>query len=127
MRVSTASVTKKADGYYITLSLDDQTVPSIKPDFKADNIVGIDVGLIDFFVTSDNDRVPAPKFLRKAERKLKSAQRRVSRRKTGSNRRKKAIKKLATQHKKVADTRGQANGSSSYHNHHHESHRSSPR
>lgn len=103
--IKTASVTKKADGYYITLSLDDQTVPSIKPNFKADNIVGIDVGLIDFFVTSDNDRLPAPKFLRKAERKLKSAQRRVSRRKKGSNRRKKAIKKLATQHKKVADTR----------------------
>jgi putative transposase len=113
MRVSTASVTKKADGYYITLSLDDQTVPSIKPDFKDDNIVGIDVGLIDFFVTSDNDRVPAPKFLRKAERKLKSAQRRVSRRKTGSN------------HKKVADTRGQANGSSSYNNRRYEFHRSS--
>lgn len=103
--IKTASVTKKADGYYVTLSLDDQTVPSIKPDFKADNIVGIDVGLIDFFVTSDNDRVRAPKFLRKAERKLKSAQRRVSRRKKGSNRRKKAIKKLATQHKIVADTR----------------------
>ncbi len=47
----------------------------------------------------------APKFLRKAERRLKSAQRRVSRRKKGSNRRKKAIKKLGIQHKKVADTR----------------------
>jgi putative transposase len=103
--IKTVSVTKKADGYYVTLSLDDQTVPTIKPDFNADNIVGIDVGLIDFFVTSDNDRIAAPKFLRKAERKLKSAQRRVSRRKKGSNRRKKAIKKLSIQHKKVADTR----------------------
>jgi putative transposase len=103
--IKTVSVTKKADGYYVTLSLDDKTVPTIKPDFNADNIVGIDVGLIDFFVTSDNDRIAAPKFLRKAERKLKSAQRRVSRRKKGSNRRKKAIKKLSIQHKKVADTR----------------------
>jgi len=103
--IKTVSVTKKADGYYVTLSLDDKTVPTIKPDFKADNIVGIDVGLIDFIVTSDNDRISAPKFLRKAERKLKSAQRRVSRRKKGSNRRKKAIKQLGRQHKKVADTR----------------------
>jgi putative transposase len=103
--IKTVSVTKKADGYYITLSLDDKTVPTIKPDFKTDNIVGIDVGLIDFIVTSDNDRISAPKFLRKAERKLKSAQRRVSRRKKGSNRRKKAIKQLGRQHKKVADTR----------------------
>ncbi|MEH2145906.1 RNA-guided endonuclease InsQ/TnpB family protein [Nostoc sp.] len=103
--IKTVSVTKKSDGYYITLSLDDKTVPTVKPDFDANNIVGIDVGLINFIVTSDNERVSAPKFLRKAERKLKSEQRRVSRRKKGSNRRKKAIKRLGIQHKKVADTR----------------------
>ncbi|NEO31494.1 MAG: IS200/IS605 family element transposase accessory protein TnpB [Symploca sp. SIO3C6] len=103
--IKTVSVTKKADGYYVTLSLDDQTVPTIKPDFNANNIVGIDVGLIDFYVASDNTRIAAPKHLRKAEKKLKSAQRKVSRRKKGSNRRKKAIKKLGITHKKVADTR----------------------
>lgn len=80
-------------------------MPTVKPDFDTDNIVGLDVGLIDFYVASDNTRIAAPKYLRKAERKLKSAQRRVSRRKKGSNRRKKAIKKLGIQHKKVADTR----------------------
>ena len=103
--IKTVSVTKKADGYYVTLSLDDKTVPTIKPDFNANNIVGIDIGLGDFIVTSDDERIASPKFLRKAERKLKSAQRRVSRRKKGSNRRKKAIKKLGIQHKKVSDTR----------------------
>ena len=103
--IKTVSVTKKADGYYVTLSLDDKTVPVVKPDINANNIVGIDVGLIDFIVTSDDERIASPKFLRKAERKLKSAQRRVSRRKKGSNRRKKAFKKLGIQHKKVSDTR----------------------
>ena len=103
--IKTVSVTKKVDGYYVTLSLDDQTVPTIKPDFNSDNIVGIDVGLIDFYVASDGSRINAPKHLRKAERKLKPAQRRVDRIKKGSNRRKKAIKKLAIQHQKVADTR----------------------
>jgi putative transposase len=103
--IKTVSVTKKANCYYVTLSLDDKTVPTIKPDFNADNIVGIDVGLIDFYVASDNTKVVAPKFLRKAERKLKSSQRKVSRRKKGSIRRKKAIAKLGKQHKKVADTR----------------------
>jgi putative transposase len=103
--IKTVSVTKKADGYYVALSLEDKTVPTIQPDFDVNNIVGIDVGLIDFIVTSDDERIAAPKFLRKAERKLKSAQHRVSRRKKGSNRRKKAIRKLGIQHKKVADTR----------------------
>lgn len=104
-QIKTVSVTKKVDGYYITLSLDDKTVPTIKPDFDCKKIVGIDVGLIDFYVDSENKRVAAPKFLRKAEQKLKSAQRKVSRRKKGSARRKKAIKQLSRQHKKVADTR----------------------
>jgi putative transposase len=103
--IKTVSITKKADGYYVTLSLDDKTVPAIKPNFNPNNIVGIDVGLIDFYVASDNTRIAAPKYLRKAEGKLKSAQRKVSRRKKGSNRRKKAIHKLSKQHKKVADTR----------------------
>jgi putative transposase len=42
--IKTVSVTKKANGYYVTLSLDDKTVPTVKPDFNADNIVGIDMG-----------------------------------------------------------------------------------
>ncbi|MBD0266632.1 MAG: IS200/IS605 family element transposase accessory protein TnpB, partial [Tolypothrix sp. Co-bin9] len=103
--IKTVSITKKANGYYVILSLDDKTIPTVKPDFKPENIVGIDVGLIDFYVACDNTRIAAPKHLRKAESKLRSLQRCVSRRRKGSNRRKKAIKKLGKQHKKVADTR----------------------
>nr|WP_293099786.1 transposase [Okeania sp. SIO2F4] len=103
--IKTVLVTRKYNGYFVTFSLEDKSVPEIKPDIKRGKIVGIDVGLIDFFVTSDNESVPAPKYLRKSERKLKSAQRKVSRRKKGSKRRQKAIKKLANKHRKVADTR----------------------
>jgi len=103
--IKTVSVTKKADGYYVTLSLDDKSVPMVKPDFDDNNIVGIDLGLIDFYVASDNTRIAQPKYLRKSERQLRKAQKRVSRRKKGSNRRQKAIKKLGIKHKKVVDTR----------------------
>ncbi|MDY7005803.1 MAG: transposase [Cyanobacteriota bacterium] len=103
--IKTVSVTRKSNGYFVTFSLEDKSVPKIKPDIKRGKIVGIDVGLIDFFVTSDNESVPAPKYLRKSERKLKSAQRKVSRRKKGSKRRQKAIKQLANKHIKVANTR----------------------
>jgi len=105
LRLKQSHSPKKSNGYYVTLSLDDKTAPTIKPDFNPDNIVGIDVGLIDFYVASDNTKIVAPKFLRKAERKLKSLHRKVSRKKKGSNRRKKDITKLGKQHKKVADTR----------------------
>jgi transposase len=37
-KIQTASITKKADGYYVTLSLEDATVPTIKPDNAAINI-----------------------------------------------------------------------------------------
>ncbi len=64
--IKTVSVTKKANSYYVTFSLEDKSVPEIKPDIKRGKKVGIDVGLIDFFVTSNNESIPAPKYWRKS-------------------------------------------------------------
>jgi putative transposase len=52
-KIKTVSITKKADGYYLTLSLEDSTVPEIKADFNPQKIVGIDVGLKEFLTTSE--------------------------------------------------------------------------
>jgi len=104
-KIKTASVTKKADGYYLTLSLEDATVPTIKPDFNPNSITGIDVGLKEFLTTSEGETVAIPQYYRKSLKRLRIIQKRVSRRKKGSNRRKKAVKQLGKQHKKVADKR----------------------
>ena len=56
-KIKTASVTKKADGYCLTLSLEDTTVPTIKPDFNPEAITGIDVGLKDFLTTAEGETV----------------------------------------------------------------------
>ena len=104
-KIKTASVTKKADGYYVTFSLEDATVPTTKPDFNPDRITGIDVGLKEFLTTSEGETVAIPQHYRKAQKRLRVIQKRVSRRKKGSNRRQKAIKQLGKQHKKVADKR----------------------
>jgi putative transposase len=104
-KIKTASVTKKADGYYITLSLEDPTVPTIKPDFNPDSITGIDLGLKEFLTTSEGETVPIPQHYRKSQKRLRVIQKRVSRRQKGSNRRRKAVKQLSKQHKKVADKR----------------------
>ena len=103
--VKTASVTKTTDGYYITLSLEDKTVPEIKPDFNPDKITGIDVGMKEFLTTSEGETVAIPQYYRKAQKHLRVIQKRVSRRKKGSNRRQKAVKQLGKQNKKVADKR----------------------
>jgi putative transposase len=62
---------------------------------------GIDLGIESFATLSDGARIFHPGWYRKAERALKTAQRRVSRRKKGGARRRKAIKLLAKAHLKV--------------------------
>ncbi|MEM6404501.1 MAG: transposase [Cyanobacteria bacterium P01_D01_bin.116] len=103
--IKTVSATKKADGYYVTLSLQDESVPTVKPDFDVANIVGIDVGLKFFLISSNKDKVKIPQFYRKSESKLKWANRKLSRAKKGSNRWKKLKNQLSKKHKKVADTK----------------------
>ena len=104
-KIKTCSITKKADGFYVTLSLEDETVPTVKPDFNPDSITGIDVGLKEFLTSSENEVVAIPQYYRKAQKRLRVIQKRVSRRKKGSSKRKKAVAQLGRQHKKVTDKR----------------------
>ena len=103
--IKTASITRKADGYYLSLSLECKAVPNSTPSARWNKAVGIDLGLKDFLTTSDGEVVSIPQHYRKAEKRLKVLQKAVSRKEKGSNKRKKAVRKLAKQHKKVADTR----------------------
>jgi putative transposase len=72
---------------------------------ETDSEVGTDLGLTHFAVLSDGTRVAAPKFLRRAARKLKRLQQALSHKQPGSQNRKKTVVKLARAHAKVADTR----------------------
>ncbi len=67
--------------------------------------VGIDLGLTSFAVLSDGTKIDAPRFLRRAEKKLKKTQRELSRKQKGSRNREKARLKVAGVHAKVADAR----------------------
>ena len=62
---------------------------------------GIDVGLKVFLITADGEIVENPRHLHKAEKQLKKAHRRVSRRKKGSRRRRKAVALLKRKHQHV--------------------------
>ncbi|MEI2581314.1 RNA-guided endonuclease InsQ/TnpB family protein [Scytonema sp. PRP1] len=104
-KIKTATVTCKSDGWYVSLSLEDSSVPILKPDINPDKCAGIDLGLKEFLTTSTGDVVAIPQHYRKAQKRLRVTQKRVSRRKKGSKRRAKAIHQLAKQHKKVADKR----------------------
>jgi putative transposase len=93
--IKTVTVSKEADGWYVSFSCAE--VPT-QPLPLTGRETGIDVGLKVFLITAEGDAVENPRHYRKAERELKKAQCRVSRRKKGSNRRKKAVKLLARKH-----------------------------
>jgi putative transposase len=104
-KVKTATITRKADGYYVTLSLEDIAVPEIKPDINPSSMIGIDMGLKEFLTDSEGKTVAIPQHYRKSQKRLRVLQKRVSRAKKNSKLRQKAVTQLAKQHKKVADKR----------------------
>lgn len=75
------------------------------PAADTSRVVGLDLGLKDFAVLSDGERIPAPKFFRKAERDLRRAQRVFARRKKGSARKHRAKHKIALVHRRTANQR----------------------
>ncbi len=91
----TVTVSREADGWYVCFSCAD--VP-MQPLPATGQKTGIDLGLEAFATTSTGERIFHPGWYRKAERALKTAQRRVARRKKGSARRRKAVTLLAKAH-----------------------------
>jgi len=67
--------------------------------------IGIDVGIESFAATSDGVFFDNPRYLIKAEKRLKLLSRRLSRKKKGSNNRRKARFLLAKQHLKISNRR----------------------
>ncbi|MFD8079615.1 RNA-guided endonuclease InsQ/TnpB family protein [Streptomyces sp. NPDC059718] len=67
--------------------------------------VGIDLGLGHFAVLSDGSKIDSPRFLRRAEKRLKKAQRALSRKEEGSRNRDRARIRVARAHARVADAR----------------------
>ena len=105
-KIKTATIIQKADGWYVILSLEDSSVPVLSPDLPTmDNTIGIDLGLKAFLVDDAGAEVAIPQFYRKAQKRLKRAQRSLSGKKKGSNRRRKAVKSVARLHLKVASQR----------------------
>src|SRR3989441_2576231 len=85
-------IVKRADGYYVQFA--------VKAERKVEHIptdkqVGIDVGLKAYYTDSEGNTKENPRHYRKAEKRLKTLHRRLSRKKKGSNRRKEARRKLA--------------------------------
>ena len=94
----TVTISREADGWYVCFSCVDVPTQPLAPMGQE---TGIDLGLESFATLADGTMIHNPRCYRQAERRLKTAQRKVARRKKGSNRRRKAVKLLAKAHQTV--------------------------
>jgi putative transposase len=105
-----ALITHKADGWYVTLTVEDKSVPAqptldLKP--TEANSIGVDAGLEYFVACSDGQMVEPPKFFRHSEQKLATLQAKREARAKGSKSRRKLNQRIARFHQKVARQRRQ--------------------
>ncbi|MGY0236520.1 RNA-guided endonuclease TnpB family protein [Longispora urticae] len=99
---SSVTVVRDVTGRYFASFVVD-VEPTILPGSETE--IGIDLGLSSYAVTSRGQVIRNPRFLRNHERRLRRAQREVSRKVKGSNNRAKARVKLARAHARVRDCR----------------------
>jgi putative transposase len=103
--IKQATIVRKADGWYVSLSLEDDTVPEPLPVSEIKSAVGIDVGLEKFLATSDGEAVKIPQFYRKTQRCLTRQQRQLARMEKGSKNYQRQANKVARLHLHVARER----------------------
>ncbi len=96
------SITKTPTGkYYVSIFTEQEVVDLTKTNRQ----VGIDLGLKDFVITSDNKKFKNNRYTKKYEKKLKKAQQHLSRKQKGSNEFEKQKLKVAKIHEKIASCR----------------------
>jgi len=101
-QIKRVRVVRRSDGYYVQFCIDVKR--SLQHEFQ-NRMLGIDVGLNHFYTDSEGNKVENPRFLRKGEKAIKKAQRRVSRTKEGSFNRAKAKNRLGRKHLKISRQR----------------------
>lgn len=96
-------IVKRASGYYAMLALQcDVDIP--QPPITG-HPVGIDLGLISFLATSDGELIARPRFFVDGQRKLKSLQRQLKRKKKGSRQWQALQHRIARHHEYISNTR----------------------
>jgi putative transposase len=88
--------------WYVSLAIE---APDPEQASATGAMVGVDLGVKDFAVTSDGKKVPAARHLAKRARNLARYQRRMARKQLGSSNRAKAKAKVARAHRKITASR----------------------
>lgn len=102
-RILNATISQVPSGkYYCSICCTEvETVPYA----KTGDVVGIDLGIKELLITSDNEHIENPKYLKKSLNKLAKLQRELSRKTKGGSNCNKARIKVARQFEKVSNQR----------------------
>ena len=101
--IKSATVSKTKSGkYFVSLLVDMPDVEKLQPNGKK---VGIDLGLKDFAVLSDQTIVKNPKFFRKSRKRITKLQKKLSKKEPGSHRFEKARRRLAKAYERILNQR----------------------
>ena len=101
-QIKRVRLVRRADGYYVQFLVSVENKVDTELTGK---MVGLDVGISEFYTNSNGHTEPNPKFYRTGEKRLKFRQRRVSRKKKGSANRRRAINRLGRVHLKISRQR----------------------
>ena len=103
MRILSATVSQEPSGkYYVSLCCTEVEIPQYE---KTGSVVGLDLGIKEFCITSNGGMIENPKYLKKSLDKLAKLQRELSRKTKGSSNYNKARIKVARLHEHIANQR----------------------
>ena len=102
-RILSATVSQEPSGkYYVSLCCTEVEIPQYE---KTGSVVGLDLGIKEFCITSNGEKIENPKYLKKSLDKLAKLQRELSRKTKGSSNYNKARIKVARLHEHIANQR----------------------
>jgi len=102
----TATISKTSTGkFYISILVDDDKECPKKENFGENSTVGVDVGIKDFAILSNSEKINNPKHLKTSMQRLKVLQKRLSKKQKGSKNREKAKLAVARLHERISNQR----------------------
>lgn len=99
--IKTCTIKRESSGWFVifTVEKESRTLP------KTNRQIGIDVGIENFATLSDGTQIENSRFFEQLQKKVRVAQRRVSRRHRKSNQRRKAVVQLRKLYEKIRNSR----------------------
>jgi putative transposase len=104
IKIGTVSV-NNTEKFFVNIVVDDEYSVPEKVKFDKENAIGIDLGLENFIITSQGEKIENPRWFRNQLKKLRREQRKLSRKIRGSNNYIKQKRRISLIHERIKNIR----------------------